>query len=146
MCPLTKGIFFWVVWDGSKSPCGLFWLQRAFSFPGTDSKCGKMKRKPTVLWCLWVTWSQAEGQQRESRAETPHDFTSLRFTSATNWRIREVGKNKKKTHTKSQKKSKLTHILTNTPPGLLTFLAAAHYVSPLNKCWWIFMSPSHMMS
>lgn len=34
---------------------------------------------------------------------------------------------------KVTKKSKLTHILTNTPPSLLTFPAAAQYVSLLNN-------------
>lgn len=103
-CPLTsksanKGNILLGCMRWNKKPMWFVLTAKGIFFSRDKFNGGKMKKKPTMLWCLWVTWSQTEGQQRESRAETPHGVTSHRFTSATNWRIRE-GEKKPQSHKK----------------------------------------------
>lgn len=120
-----------------------------FFFPPRDKfNGGKMNRKThrAQMSANHMAPSRGPTAPEPSRDATWFHLPSLHLGHQLKDKRERVGKkNKKHTH-KVTKKSKLTHILTNTPPSLLTSLAAAHYVSLLDKRWCIFMSPSQMMS
>lgn len=101
------------------------------------------RRKLTLLWCQRVTWYKAEGQQRKTGADEPHDVPPLKQHLTSPGLCHQLMDE----HREKEKSQKVKFFPRSVcmPPSLLTVPTAAHYAWLLNRHWCIFMSQSQLI-